>query len=128
MLMAAPPAAPQMASRSGSYPLVAPVVENEGYDRHSLLLPGSQLDLIQVRSHRGMDFRFFFLFLEKCMGSSAGQPCLNCGRGSCSDCAAQKRLWGRRPARSALLRGVEGVPVLLQRDRPTALVRGQGAR
>lgn len=39
---------PQIAERSGTYPLVAPTVEGEDYDRKSLLLPGNQLDLIQV--------------------------------------------------------------------------------
>jgi hypothetical protein len=38
----------QARERAGSYPLVATTVEGEGYDRRSLLLPGSQLDLIQV--------------------------------------------------------------------------------
>ena len=38
----------QAKERAGSYPLLTPVVESEGYDRHSLLLPGSQMDLIQV--------------------------------------------------------------------------------
>ena len=43
------PFTPQQAKeRAGTYTVLAPVVESEGHDRHSLLLPGSQMDLIQV--------------------------------------------------------------------------------
>ncbi|GAB4820706.1 hypothetical protein N2152v2_007752 [Parachlorella kessleri] len=38
--------------RAGTYTVLAPVVESEGYDRRSLLLPGSQMDLIQAAAKR----------------------------------------------------------------------------
>lgn len=35
-------------TRAGDYPILSTAVEGETYDRHSLLLPGTQLDLVQA--------------------------------------------------------------------------------